>query len=145
MHMFPAGLSSQIPSVYVIPLRPVRSTPSSRAACYPLHSVRLPAEIFEIGNPLLNLAWQNRDRTSKQFRKHKSCLCMETYVTSLISFVKMWYKQRYPSNFMFEFACIISLYYIKNQQDATWAVLFISNCKITLNVSYAFCVHHQEY
>jgi len=22
---------------------------------------------------------------------------METYVTSLISFVKMWYKQRYPS------------------------------------------------
>ena len=34
--------------------------------------------------------------------------------------------------FMFEFPCIISLYYIKNQQDATLAVLFISNCKITL-------------
>ena len=29
------------------------------------------------------------------------------------------------SFFMFEFPCIISLYYIKNQQDATLAVLFI--------------------
>ena len=34
-------------------------------------------------------------------------------------------------HFMFEFPCIISLYYIKNQQDATLAVLFINNCKIT--------------
>jgi len=33
-------------------------------------------------------------------------------------------------NFMFEFPCIISLYYIKNQQDATLAVLFTNNCKI---------------
>ena len=33
---------------------------------------------------------------------------------------------------MFEFPCIITLYYIKNQQDATLAVLFISYCKITL-------------
>jgi hypothetical protein len=40
-------------------------------------------------------------------------------------------------NFMFEFPCILRIYYIKNQQDATLAVLFISNCKITL--------HHQEY
>ena len=48
-------------------------------------------------------------------------------------------------NFMFEFPCIISLYYIKNQKDATLAVLFISNCKITLYVSDAFCVYHQEY
>jgi hypothetical protein len=36
-------------------------------------------------------------------------------------------------------------YYIKNQQDATLAVLFISNCKITLHVSDASHVHHQEY
>ena len=36
-------------------------------------------------------------------------------------------------------------YYIKYQQDATLAVLFISNCQITLHVSEAFCVHHQEY
>ena len=36
-------------------------------------------------------------------------------------------------------------YYIKNQQDATLAVLFISNCKITLHVSDASRVHHQEY
>jgi len=35
------------------------------------------------------------------------------------------------SNFMFEFPCIINLYYVKNQRDATLAVLFISNCKIT--------------
>jgi hypothetical protein len=33
--------------------------------------------------------------------------------------------------FMFEFPCVISLYYINNQQDAALAVLFISNCKIT--------------
>jgi len=46
---------------------------------------------------------------------------------------------------MFEFPCIISLYYIKNQQDPTLAELFISNCKITLHVLDAFCVHHQEY
>jgi len=48
-------------------------------------------------------------------------------------------------NFMFEFPCILSLYYIENQQDATLAGLFISNCKITLHVSDAFCLHHQEY
>ena len=45
--------------------------------------------------------------------------------------------------FMFEFPCITTLYYIKNQLDATWAVLFISRCKITVHVSDAFCVHHQ--
>jgi len=43
---------------------------------------------------------------------------------------------------MFEFPCSISLFYIKNQQDATLAVLFISNCKMTLHVSDAFRVHH---
>ena len=48
-------------------------------------------------------------------------------------------------NFIFVFPCIITLYYIKNQLDATLAVLFISHCKITLHVSDAFCVHHQEY
>ena len=46
---------------------------------------------------------------------------------------------------MFEFPCIVSLYYMRNQQDATLAVSFISHCKITLHVSDAFCVHHQEY
>jgi hypothetical protein len=48
-------------------------------------------------------------------------------------------------NFMFEFPCIIRLYYIKEQQDATLAVLFISHCNIALHVSDAFYVHHQEY
>ena len=47
-------------------------------------------------------------------------------------------------SFMFEFPCIVSLYYIRNQQYATLAVLFISHCKITLRVSDAFCIHHQE-
>jgi hypothetical protein len=51
----------------------------------------------------------------------------------------------YINNCIFEFPCIISLYYIKNQQDTTLAVLFISNYKIILHVSDAFCVHHQEY
>jgi hypothetical protein len=46
---------------------------------------------------------------------------------------------------MFEFPCIVSLYYIENQQNVTLAVLFISNCKITLHVSDTYCVHHQEY
>ena len=54
-------------------------------------------------------------------------------------------NENFLRHFIFEFPCIISLYYIKNQQDATLAVLFISNCKITLHVSDAFCVHHQEY
>jgi len=36
---------------------------------------------------------------------------------------------------MFEFPCIVSLYYIRNQQDATLAVSFISHCKIALHVS----------
>jgi hypothetical protein len=30
---------------------------------------------------------------------------------------------------MFEFPCNITLYYIKSQQDATLAVLFINHCK----------------
>jgi len=47
--------------------------------------------------------------------------------------------------FMFQFLCIITLYYIRNQQDATLAVLFIIHCKITVYVSDVFCVHHQEY
>ena len=46
---------------------------------------------------------------------------------------------------MFAFPRIVSLYYITNQQDATLAVLFISNCKITLHVSDVHRVHHQEY
>jgi hypothetical protein len=46
---------------------------------------------------------------------------------------------------MFQFPCITSLYYIRNQQDATLAVSFISNCKITLHVSDVHRVHHQEY
>ena len=37
------------------------------------------------------------------------------------------------------------LYYIRNQLDATLAVLCINNCKITLHVSDVHCVHHQEY
>ena len=43
------------------------------------------------------------------------------------------------------FICFLILYYIKNQQGATLAVLFISNSRITLHVSDAFCVNYQEY
>jgi len=43
---------------------------------------------------------------------------------------------------MFEFPCIITLYYIKNQQGATLAVLFISHHKITLHVSDAESVRN---
>ena len=43
---------------------------------------------------------------------------------------------------MFEFPCIITLYYIKNQQDANLAVLFIGHCKITLHVSDAESVRN---
>jgi hypothetical protein len=39
----------------------------------------------------------------------------------------------------------LTLYYVKNQRDATLAVLFISHCKITVHVSDALCAHHQEY
>ena len=46
---------------------------------------------------------------------------------------------------MFEFSCVISLHYVKNQRDTTFAVMFISNCKITLHVSDALCAYHQEY
>ena len=52
-------------------------------------------------------------------------------------------RLRKEENFMSEFPCIVSLRYIRNQQDATLAVSFISQCKITLHVSDAFCVHHQ--
>ena len=59
--------------------------------------------------------------------------------------VNMWDKEWGWRFFVFEFPCIISLYYIKKQQDATLAVLFISNCKITLHVSDPSRVRHQEY
>jgi uncharacterized membrane protein YhfC len=38
-----------------------------------------------------------------------------------------------------------SIYYTRNQLDATLAVLFINNCKNTLHVSDVHRVHHQEY
>ena len=41
-------------------------------------------------------------------------------------------------NFMFEFPCIVSLYYIRNQQDATLAVSFISTLQ-----DYLFRTLHQ--
>ena len=40
---------------------------------------------------------------------------------------------------------MVKIYYIQKQQDAPLSVLFISYCRITLHVSDAFCVHHQEY
>ena len=40
---------------------------------------------------------------------------------------------------------ILDSYYVRNQLDATFAVLFINNCKSTLHVSDVHSVHHQEY
>jgi hypothetical protein len=56
-----------------------------------------------------------------------------------------WHFNNVWLHFVFEFPCIISLYYVKNQRDVTLAVFFISNCKITLHILDAFCAHHQEY
>jgi glucan phosphoethanolaminetransferase (alkaline phosphatase superfamily) len=52
---------------------------------------------------------------------------------------------RHRKNDSFIYTLSNSLCYIKDQQDATLAVSFTSHCKITLHVSDAFCVHHQEY
>ena len=38
-------------------------------------------------------------------------------------------------------SCVLGVHYIKNQLDATLAVLFISHCKITLHVSDATVVN----
>ena len=57
-------------------------------------------------------------------------LCMRFFTITMTNFINYFLRL---------------LYCIKNQQDATVAVLFISHCKITLHVSDTFCVHHQEY
>ena len=71
------------------------------------------------------------------------------YALKLVDEIILYYDARSKKHqityFMFDFPCIIILYYIKNQQDATLAVLFISNSRITLHVSDASRVHHQEY
>jgi len=57
------------------------------------------------------------------FIEHTSRFCIVHDGVDLYPF------QHYCLDFlMFEFPCIISLYYIKKQKDATLAVLFISNC-----------------
>ena len=55
-----------------------------------------------------------------------------------------WQPRNKLMCFMFVFPCIITLYYIKNQQDTAWALLFINHCKITLHVSDAFCNDNQN-
>jgi len=59
--------------------------------------------------------------------------------------VPVWNQTSVFHSIASHFKNSIVLYYIKNQQDATLVILFISNYKITLHVSEAFCVHHQEY
>ena len=75
-----------------------------------------------------------------QCKKDTRCSNKETSVRSLSTNM-----DNFVCVCVFEVPCIISLYYIKDQQDATLAVLFISHCKIALYASDAFCVHHQEY
>ena len=58
----------------------------------------------------------------------------------------LWVQRRHNCSPAASFTnCVMTFYYIKNQLDAALAVLFISHCKITLHVSDAFCIHHQEY
>jgi len=54
-------------------------------------------------------------------------------------------EDNHPGHSVVVTSVLLLLNYIKNQQDATLAVLFTSNCKITLHVLDTFCVHHQEY
>ena len=81
--------------------------------------------------------------TSHTAFSDRSCILKAIISQLLFYYINIWI------NFMFEIvhrnSCIVTLYYIKNQQDATLAVLFNSHCKITLHVSDAFFVHHQEY
>ena len=85
-----------------------------------------------------------KDITATEPKKNKSKNTRN--VTKIYKCLTLYNPKTHPVFFfMFDFPCIISLCYIKNQQDETLAVLFISNCKITLHVSDAFCVHHQEY
>jgi prolipoprotein diacylglyceryltransferase len=105
-------------------------------------SVRLSVRLF---------AWNNSAPTGRIFMNFNisyfSKICREIQV-SLQSENNNGYYTRRPIciyDFMFEFPYIVSLYYIRNQQESTLTVSFISHCKITLHVSDAFCVHHQEY
>jgi hypothetical protein len=59
--------------------------------------------------------------------------------------VPVWNRTSVFQSITSHFKNSFVLYYIKNQQDATLAVLFISNCNDTLHVSDAICVHPQEY
>ena len=53
---------------------------------------------------------------------------------------------RFTSKTLYEYIHLpFGLYYIRNQRDATLAVLFINSCKNTLHVSDVYRVHHQEY
>ena len=70
--------------------------------------------------------------------------CWST-ATPLNSILPIFLGTTLITNKMLLFTNHKSQYYIKNQLDATLAVLFTSHCKITLRVSDAFCVHHQEY
>jgi len=47
--------------------------------------------------------------------------------------------------FLFAFYKLETLLFLLKEELKLRVVLFISNCKITLHVSDAFCVHHQEY
>ena len=70
--------------------------------------------------------------TSHTAFSDRSCSLKAIISQLLFYYINIWIK------FMFEIPCIVTLYYIKNQQDATLAVLFMFEipCIITLYYSY---------
>jgi hypothetical protein len=79
----------------------------------------------------------------------KSYKILNFYADLHFKYINLKFKIRKKGNFCEKrttyYYITTFLYYIKNQQDATLAVLFISNCKNTLYVSDVYRVHHQEY
>jgi hypothetical protein len=62
-----------------------------------------------------------------QFYAPASLFSQETFVTIRYELPKSCLLIYFY--FVFEFPCIVSLYYIKNQQDATLAVLCTNKCE----------------
>ena len=74
----------------------------------------------------------------------RNCVCSWSVPGKMCSWFSSWKWRKCGKSASVE-TVTLKIYYIKNQQDETLAVLFISNCKNTLHVSDAFWVHHQEY
>ena len=83
------------------------------------------------------------------FMKLLSSHCFAVVGLNLLKYfaARNVYIFTFTNFFFFAAVCVLFhvLYYVKNQRDATLAVLFISNCNVTLHVSDALYAHHQKY